>query len=153
MTARRESVFVIAVMGKAPDREAGEWGLMRGQRPKTRIFIPGLMGRLSEKMQVSPSHGPGRHRRSMPDASRKGPSLSWPQFPRVHGGSLFKVSTTSRNLLEHFSGQRASTVSPFTEPDRVPCTQQASNEQFFHHSGLVRIPFHITTVKRSCGMF
>ena len=76
MTACLEFVFVIAIMGRALDQEAGEWSLMLDQRPKTRIFIPGLMGRLSEKMQVSPSHGPGHHRHSMPDASRKGPSLS-----------------------------------------------------------------------------
>lgn len=114
-------------MGTAIDQEAGEWGVMLDQSSNTSVFIPGLMGRPTEKRQVSASHGPGHHRHSTQDASTKMPSTvltsvspctqweSWRPF-------LFKVSIKLRNLPEHFLGHRASMIYPFSEPDRVPCT-------------------------------
>lgn len=53
-------------MGRALERESGEWGLRPEQSPNTHIFIPGLMGRLNEKMQASLSQRPDTPQRLTP---------------------------------------------------------------------------------------
>lgn len=117
------------------------------QSPDTQGFIPGLMGSLNEKMQLSPALRPGPAQ--APSACRK--TLSWPQFPHLLSGNQVDLSDCDHQMKEPARAlleNKGTVVSAFIGPEMSLAHSRSPMNNYCVIRGLVKIPSHSVTGRK-----